>query len=415
MQERLIQFSNGIRAILHPCQGEVCCCGFAIKVGTRDELPHEQGIAHFTEHMLFKGTDKRKAWHILDRMGAVGGEVNAYTTKEEIFLYAICLKKDYERALELMCDMLFHSAFPQHEIESEREVVLDEINVYEDSPAELIYDDFEKLIYPEQSFGYNILGDVDCLQSMTTTHFHTFMQRCFTTDRIVYFSMSAMEGKKEQALLSKYLSVIPDTSSSSVLVQRGQVSMRQGLRTQIDRNTHQAHVLYGNTAYHLFSDYRLPLFFLNNILGGPGMNSLLNNALREKRGLVYTVESSVNSYSDSGLFSIYFGCDHKDVQRCLSIVDKELKHLREVPMSDTRLRAAKKQLQGQLAIANENKESQALSMGKSMLYFDNFESVERVLVKIESLTAKQLQEVANEVFHPDAMSLLLYGQKNENI
>lgn len=409
-QERYLQFPNGIRAILHPAAGEVCCCGFAVKVGTRDELPHEQGMAHFTEHMFFKGTAHRKAWQILDRMGAVGGEINAYTTKEEIFLYAICLKKDYERALDLMCDMLFHSRFPQHEIESEREVILDEINVYEDSPAELIYDDFEKLLYPGQTFGYNILGDVACLRTMKTADFQHFMRRCFTTDRIVYFSMSSMPEKQEQRLLDKYLKDIPDTSSASVLSQRAQVKMTQSLRTQIDRQTHQAHVLYGNSAYHLFSEHRLPLFFLNNILGGPGMNSLLNNALREKRGLVYTVESTVNAYSDSGLFSIYFGCDHHDVQRCLSIVDRELKKLRETPLTEARLRAAKKQIQGQLAIASENKESQALSMGKSLLYFNYFESVEMALAKIEALTAKQLQEVAKEVFHPDTMSLLVYGE-----
>nr|MBQ5604143.1 insulinase family protein [Bacteroidales bacterium] len=409
-QERVLQFSNGIRAILHPAAGEVCCCGFAIKAGTRDELPHEQGIAHFTEHMLFKGTTHRKAWQILDRMGAVGGEINAYTTKEEIFLYAICLKKDYGRALELMCDMLFHSTFPQHEIESEREVVLDEINVYEDSPAELIYDDFEKLLYPGQTFGYNILGDVDCLRAMKTADFQHFMQRCFTTDRIVFFSMSSMPEKQQLRLLDKYLKEIPDTSAASVLSEREQVKMQVAVRESINRQTHQAHVLYGNAAYHLYSEQRLPLFFLNNILGGPGMNSLLNNALREKRGLVYTVESVVNAYSDSGLFSIYFGCDHKDVQRCLSIVDKELKRLREMPLTEARLRAAKKQLQGQLAIASENKESQALSMGKSLLYFDYFESVEKVLNQIEALSAKQLQEVAKEVFHPDTMSLLVYGE-----
>ncbi|MBO7269646.1 MAG: insulinase family protein, partial [Bacteroidales bacterium] len=224
------------------------------------------------------------------------------------------------------------------------------------------------------------------------------------------FSMSSMPEKQQLRLLDKYLKEIPDTSAASVLSGREQVKMQVAVRESINRQTHQAHVWYGNAAYHLYSEQRLPLFFLNNILGGPGMNSLLNNALREKRGLVYTVESVVNAYSDSGLFSIYFGCDHKDVQRCLSIVDKELKRLRETPLTEARLRAAKKQLQGQLAIASENKESQALSMGKSLLYFDYFESVEKVLNQIEALSAKQLQEVAKEVFHPDTMSLLVYGE-----
>ncbi len=414
MQERIKSFPNGIQTILHPCSGDVCCCGFALKAGTRDELPHEQGIAHFTEHMLFKGTGRRRAWQILDRMGAVGGEVNAYTTKEEIFLYAICLKRDYERALELMCDMLFNSVFPQHEIESEREVVLDEIDVYEDSPSDLIYDDFEKILYPDQPFGYNVLGDESCLRSFRTEHFRQFVQRCLTTDRIVYFSMSPMETKTENRLLDKYLGDRPDTSAASVLHRREPARMQQSLRRCIDKQSHQAHVLYGNSAYHLYSPKRLPMFFLNNMLGGPGMNSLLNNALREKKGLVYTVESTVNAYSDSGLLSIYFGCDHQDVPRCLSIVDKELKTLREKAMGDARLRAAKKQIQGQLAIASENKESQALSMGKSMLYFQAFESTEQVLARIEAITAKELLEVANEVLLPEKMSLLVYGN-DENI
>ncbi|MBQ9201584.1 MAG: insulinase family protein [Bacteroidales bacterium] len=408
MKEEVSVLKNGIRTVRQSCSGEVCCCGFAIGAGTRDETDNEQGIAHFTEHMLFKGTHRRNAWHILNRLGAVGGEINAYTTKEEIFLYAICLKKDYERALELMCDMLFHSSFPASEIENEREVILDEINVYEDSPSELIYDDFERILYSPHPFGRNILGSADCLARMDTAAFQIFTSRCFTTDRLVYFSLSPLEPEREKRLINKYLDEIPDSSSRSVSPWRTRPVLATGLHENIDRQTHQAHVLYGNEAYSLFDDRRLTLYLLNNYLGGPGMNSLLNNTLRERYGLVYTVESSVNSYSDTGLFAIYFGADARDVDRCLVMIDRTLRQLREKPLSTYQLRAAKKQLCGQLAIAAENKESQALSMGKSVLYYNCFESTEQLFSKIEALQPADLLAVANEVFEPSHMSLLTY-------
>ena len=403
------QLPNAIRLIHQPCAGEVCCCGFAVAAGTRDEHDDEQGLAHFTEHMLFKGTGRRTAYRILDRMGAVGGEINAYTTKEEIFLYAICLRQDYERALELMCDMLFHSTFPQDEIDNEREVVLDEINVYEDSPSELIYDDFEKYLYPGHPFGRNILGEPDCLSHMDTASFRAFTQRCFTTDRLVYFSLAPLPDKSVERLVHKHLDIIPDTSARSVLPERTVPLAAVGLDKRIDRQTHQAHVLYGSAAYTLFDDRRLALYLLNNLLGGPGMNSRLNNRLREHNGLVYTVESCTNFYSDTGVFSIYFGSDAADVERCLRMIRSELRRLRERALSATQLHAAKKQLFGQLAIAAENKESQALSMGKSMLYFGKFESQEMLFRQLEALTASQLLEAANEVFDESRMSLLVFN------
>lgn len=408
MSDCLYTLPNAIRVIQQPCLGDVCCCGFAIAAGTRDELPEEQGIAHFTEHMLFKGTTHRNGYHILNRMGAVGGEVNAYTTKEEIFLYSICLKKDYERALELMCDMLFHSTFPQNEIENEREVVLDEINVYEDSPSELIYDDFEKYIYSGHPFGCNILGDPKCLNAIKTADFERFIKRCLTTDRLTFFSLSPLAPPRVNRWVEKYLKDIPDTSSSSVLKKRTAPKASLGLKLDFAKNTHQAHVLYGNKAYTLYEDKRLVLFLLNNILGGVGMNSRLNNILRERNGLVYTVESSTNFYSDTGLFSIYFGSDIEDVDRCMAIIDRELRKLREQRLSVSQLQAAKKQISGQLAISVENKESQALSMGKSMMYYQNFEPLSQLLAKIDAVSAMDICEVANEIFDPSSMSCLIY-------
>jgi len=404
----LKQLPNGLRCISQLSSGDVCVCGFAVGAGTRDEYDNEQGIAHFTEHMLFKGTTKRSSYRILDRLGCVGGEVNAYTTKEEIFLYSICLAKDYERALELMCDMLFHSAFPTHEIENERDVVLDEINVYEDSPSELIFDDFERYLFEGHPFGRNILGTPKCLQEITTESFQAFTERCFTTDRIVYFSLSPLSEKQTDKLVGKYLSGIADTSSRSMLPSRTSPSIVKGMRLTLEKNTHQAHVLYGNQAYSLYDDKRMVLYLLNNILGGPGMNSRLNNILREHNGLVYTVESMANSYSDTGLFSIYFGSDIKDMDRCLTIIDRELRKLRETALTATQLAAAKKQLFGQLAIASESKESQALSMGKSMLYYNNCESLSELFAKLEAITSTQILETANEIFDSDRMSILAY-------
>ena len=399
---------NGLRVIAQPCSGKVCVCGFAIAAGTRDERDDEQGIAHFTEHMLFKGTARRSAYRILDRMGCVGGEVNAYTTKEEIFVYAICLQKDYERAMELMCDMLFHSVWPAAEIDKERAVVLDEIEVYEDSPSDLIYDDFEKYLFDGHPFGRNILGDAKHLKRMKTQNFIDFTRRCFTTDRIVWFSMAPLSESRLDKLIDRYLLPVPDTSSASVFAHRTAPVPARGLRQSVDRHTHQAHVLYGNRAYTLFEDKRLVLYLLNNILGGPGMNSCLNNLLREHNGLVYTVESTANFYSDTGLFSIYFGSDSADVERCLSLIDRELKRFRETPLSPARLHAAKKQLFGQIAIASENKEMQALSMGKSMLYYNRFEPIGEFLRQLEGITAAQIQETADEVFDPAGLSLLCY-------
>lgn len=399
---------NQIRVIRQNCQGEVCCCGFAIGVGTRDEKDDEQGMAHFVEHLLFKETEKRSSAQILGRMDAVGGEINAYTTKEEIFVYAICLKKDYERAMELMCDMVFHSTFPQIEIENEREVILDEINVYEDTPTDLIYDDFEKYAYRDHPFGRNILGLPEQLNTFKTEHFRRFLNRCFTTDRIVYFSLSALPDKTINRLVDKYLKDIPDSSAHSIYRERTIPKSFDGWKEVISRQTHQAHVLYGNKAYSLFDDKRIALSLLNNILGGPGMNSRLNNLLREHNGLVYTVESNTSFYSDTGLFSIYFGSDQKDVERCMHIIDKALKSLRDKAMSDAQLRAAKKQICGQIAISAEGKESTALSMGKSMLYYGCYESMDNLFSKIENLTSKQLWEVSNEVFDPRTMSQLIY-------
>ncbi len=409
MNHDIYTLPNQIRVIRKNCEADVSCCGFTIAAGSRDEEDKEQGLAHFTEHLLFKGTQKRKAFHVLNRLNAVGGELNASTGKEDTFVYGLFLKNDYERALELLCDMLFNSTFPQREVEKEREVVLDEINSYEDSPSELIFDDFERCLFEHHPFGRNILGIPECLQSFGSSDFRAFTRRCYTTDRLVFFSLSSLENKKTDALVQKYLGQIPDNSADSVLNLRSSPIRVKSFKKHFPRNTHQTHVLYGNTAYSMFDEKRYALFLLNNLLGGPGMNSRLNTLLREHGGLVYTVESGLSFYTDTGLCSIYFGSDPKNTDRCISLIDKELKNLREQPLSSSKLHYAKKQLLGQLSIASENKESRALNMAKSLLYYNKYQPLGDFMANIEAVDAMQLCEVASEVFNPSELSLLIYS------
>jgi predicted Zn-dependent peptidase len=398
---------NGIRIIHKECLGAVSCCGFVVRAGTRDEREDERGIAHFIEHLLFKGTTKRQAHHILNRMERVGGELNAYTTKEETFVYSIFLQEDYERAIELLTDLFFHSRFPMEEVEKEREVILDEINSYKDSPSELIYDEFEDFLFEGHPLGKKILGDPDCLKTFHTGSFQDFYSRNYTTDRMVFFSQSPLPFKKVKHLSEKYFGNIP-VSSASVDPKADKPSELHGARKVLLKETHQAHVIYGNTNYSLFDDKRVGMYLLNNILGGPGMNSRLNVALRERSGLVYSVDSNVTSYTDTGCFTIYFGTDLGQVDRCLTLVEKELKKMRENKLTQIQLHAARKQLYGQMIISSENKENQSIGMGKSMLHYGRYDSMEEVVRKVERFTSESLIDIANEVLDPATMTMLIY-------
>lgn len=398
---------NGIRVIHKQCQGSVSCCGFAVHAGTRHELDFELGMAHFTEHLLFKGTIKRRAHHILNRMENVGGELNAYTTKEETFVYSVFLQEDYERAIELLSDLFFHSTFPEEEIEKERDVILDEINSYEDTPSDLIFDDYEDLLFSGHPLGRRILGNPACLEKFNNKSFMDFYARNYTTDRIVFFSQSPMDLKKVRRLAEKYAGSVPERRKQAVTTDE-KPTAQHGVRKTLSKDTHQAHVIYGNKNFSLYEDDRVGMYLLNNILGGPGMNSRLNVALRERSGLVYSVESNVTSYTDTGIFTIYFGTDLKQTERCLKLVEKELKKMREEKLTSIQLHAAKKQLYGQMLISSENKENQSLSMGKSMLHFNRYDSMEEVIQKVESFTPQSLLEIANQVLNPQEMTLLIY-------
>ncbi|MBP1613209.1 MAG: insulinase family protein [Bacteroidetes bacterium] len=397
--------ANGLRIIHEPSLSKVAYAGFAMDAGTRDEGDQEQGMAHFVEHLVFKGTTKRKAWHILNRMENVGGDLNAYTNKEETVVYASFLTPDLDRAIELMSDMVFHSIFPQSEIEKEREVVIDEIQSYEDNPSELIFDDYEDMIFRNHPLGHNILGNPDMLKTFRTEHLVAFVANHYQPSNVVLFVLGNFDFKKIVHLAEKYTKDLPFTAKIET---RTPPALYVPEYRVIHKDTHQAHVMIGNRGYDAHNDKRTGLYLLNNILGGPGMNSKLNVSLRERRGLVYSVESNLTSYTDTGAFCIYFGTDPEDVDTCLKLTHKELKHMRDVKMTSSQLAIAKKQLIGQIGVASDNYENNALSMGKTFLHYNKYESSEVVFQRIESITAEELLEVANEMFAVDQLSTLIY-------
>ena len=397
---------NGLRIIHTPSMTNVTYCGFAVDAGTRDELPDEQGMAHFVEHLIFKGTRKRRAWHILNRMENVGGDLNAYTNKEETVIYSAFLKEHFARAVELLTDIVFHSTFPEQEIAKEVEVIIDEIQSYEDSPAELIFDDFEELIFPGHPLGRNILGTPEQLRRFGSQDALRFTGRYYRPSNMVFFVQSDIDFKRIVRTVEKAMAEIPFSAVEGY--QRQAPLPYQPQQLTLHKDTHQAHVMIGGRGYNAYDERRTGLYLLNNILGGPGMNSRLNISLREKRGLVYTVESNLTAYTDTGTFCIYFGCDQEDADYCAELVLKELKKLRDHTLTSSQLHAAKKQIIGQIGVASDNFENNALDMAKCFLHYKRYEEKEEVFQRIESLTATELLEIANEMFSENYLSTLIY-------
>lgn len=397
--------TNGIRLVHQRLPGVVAHCGLVINTGSRAETPTEHGMVHFIEHMLFKGTDKRKAYYILSRLEDVGGELNAYTTKEETAIHASFMKEDYERAVEIISDIVFNSVLPEKEIEKEKDVVIEEINSYLDNPAELIFDDFEELIFAGQPIGHNILGTSSVVKSFTQKKLQDFISRNYNTDQMVFCSVGNIPDEKAMRLFRKYFESVPSNkrTSGNSLPWSYKVS---GVTKKMD--TFQSHCIIGNVAYNLKDERRMGMFLLNNILGGQGLNSRLNLSLREKNGLAYNVESAYNPYYDTGAFSIYFGTDNHHLERSIRVTLFELNKLRTKSMGSIQLSKAKNQMKGYLARGYENHENLMLSLGKSLLVFDRIESLEEVCRKIDSITASELLTTANEIFEPGKLSTLIY-------
>ena len=421
MKYNTYTLDNGLRIIHLPSDSKVVYCGYQINAGTRNEEPGEEGLAHFCEHVTFKGTERRKAWHILNCLESVGGDLNAYTNKEGTVYYSAILKEHIARAVDLLTDIVFHSVYPQAEIDKEVEVICDEIESYNDSPAELIYDEFENIIFKGSPLGHNILGTAEQVRSFKTEDALRFTRKLYRPDNAIFFAYGDIDFKKLVRLLKKsFLSEerrvksekfnSPETQTQ-FNIQHSTFNTQHSFEGQtivMQKNTHQAHVMIGTRAYDVNDSRRMPLYLLNNMLGGPGMNAKLNLALREHNGLVYTVESTMAAYGDTGIWSIYFGCDEHDVKRCLRLVRKELDKFMLKPLSEAQLKAAKKQIKGQIGVACDNRENFALDFGKSFLHYGWEKNVDRLYEQVDEITAEQIQAVAQELFDKDRLTTLIF-------
>ena len=457
MKYNTYTLDNGLRIIHLPSDSQVVYCGYQINAGTRNEEPGEEGLAHFCEHVTFKGTERRKAWHILNCLESVGGDLNAYTNKEGTVYYSAILKEHIARAVDLLSDIVFHSVYPQAEIDKEVEVICDEIESYNDSPAELIYDEFENILFKGSPLGHNILGTAEQVRAFKTEDALRFTRKLYRPDNAIFFAYGDIDFKKLVKLIQKALGECPkgrelacsadcksaetpteeriaeetptkeriaeetptgetpteemEAGDANHKVQNSKFNVQSKVAGQtivMLKNTHQAHVMIGTQAYDVNDDRRMPLYLLNNMLGGPGMNAKLNLALREHNGLVYTVESTMVAYGDTGTWSIYFGCDEHDVKRCLRLVRKELDKFMQKPLSDAQLKAAKKQIKGQIGVACDNRENFALDFGKSFLHYGWEKNVDRLYEQVDEITAAQIQAVAQELFDKDRLTTLIF-------
>ncbi|MBF6598372.1 MAG: insulinase family protein [Fermentimonas sp.] len=394
---------NGLRIIHRQFPSEISYCGLAINTGSRDEYAHEWGMAHFVEHMLFKGTKRRRAHHISNRMENVGGDLNAYTTKEETFLYSTFLKEYFPRAVELLSDIIFNSEFPQYQIDREREVVLDEIDSYDDNPSELIYDDFENLMFSGHDIGHYILGEPHTLNSFNSDIVNSFVKRQYQTSEMVFFSFGKTPFSKVLKLTEKYFNIKQELVESK---NRVTPRVKTPVTSILEKNTTQTHVVLGWNKYNMFHPDRYAVYLLNSILGGGSLNSRLSRSLREKNGLVYNIESNISLYSDTGFYSIYFACDPKNRDKCLKLIKKEIKGIMDKELTPMQLTVAKRQWKGQLGISAEINENNALSMAKNYLHHKRFIDLEEVFSTVDSISAKQIKNVANELFSSAPFELI---------
>ena len=407
---------NGLRLIHLGTPSKVVYCGYVIAAGTRDERAGQEGLAHFCEHVSFKGTERRHALQVVNCLERVGGDLNAFTTKEDTVFYAAILKDHLAKAVDVLSDIVFHSVYPQSEIDKEVEVICDEIDSYQDSPSEQIFDDFENLIFANHPLGHNILGDAARVRAFRTEDALAFTRKFYIPSRAVFFVYGDVDSKKVVGLLERATADVADNIKDDQGGLTPDGRSRKGTplfpyvpqHVEVPKGTHQAHVMLGNRGYQMYDDRRIILYLLNNIMGGPGMTARLNVALREKRGLVYTVESTMVNYSDTGMWSTYFGCDSHDVERCLRLVRKELDKMCDNPLSDRQLNAAKQQLKGQLGVASDNRENFAIDFGRSFLHYGLEKDLTQLFESIDRITPEQVRDVAREIFDEKAITTLVY-------
>lgn len=408
MYERL-DLANGIRIIHKRVKSPVAHLGIIINTGSRDENENEQGIAHFIEHTIFKGTKNRKAFHILNRLDSVGADMNAYTTKEETCIYASFLKEHFNRTIELFADISLNSIFPKKEIEKEKDVIIDEINSYRDNPSEEIFDEIEDLVFENNPLGRNILGTKEMVENIKRSQIFRFIKRTYNTDQIVICSVGDIDFKTVVKQSQKYFSEIPFTART---LKRLKPEIYKPRTVILNKAQHQAHCIIANSAYGAEENNRTILYLLNNILGGPALNSRLNLGIREKYGFCYNLESNYTIYSDTGIVSIYLGTDFEYLDRTIDLVLKELRKLRENKLGRIQLNSAKQQLKGQIAIGNDNNINELIGMGKSILFYNNVENLDVIYNKIDEITSEKILDVANEVFDPQQLTKLIYTKDN---
>ena len=408
MEYNTITLSNGLRVIHLQSPSPVVYCGYEVCAGTRDEQTGEEGLAHFCEHVTFKGTSRRSSIQVLNCLESVGGELNAYTNKEETVFYAAILKEHFPKAVDLLSDIVFNSTYPQNEINKEVEVICDEIESYNDSPAELIYDDFENAIFVGHPLGHNILGCEKLLRGFTTDDALRFTRRFYKPENAVFFVSGDVDFNKVVKLLKKATATFPAAKPLVDVAPKVSLPKYESRLFVNDKGTHQAHVMIGNRAYSVHDKRRMPLYLLNNILGGPGMNARLNLSLRERHALVYTVESTMVCYSDTGLWCVYFGCDPKDINKCIKLVRRELDKIIEKPLSEGQLKAAKRQIKGQIGVACDNRESFALDFGKTFLHYGWKKDITKLMDDIDRITAEDIQLVAQDIMASGHLTSLVY-------
>lgn len=396
---------NGIK-ILHKYRaGVVAHLSLMVNTGMRDEADNENGLAHFIEHMLFKGTKKRKAYHVLSCLENVGGELNAYTTKEETCIHASFLKEYYNKAIELLSDVAFNSLYPENELEKEKEVILDEINSYLDSPAEEIYDDFENNLYKGHEMGRNILGTRELVEGYSRNDLCNFLKNNYSTDRMVVATIGDIPFEKFK---NKVIAHFGDYKRYNTEYHRTKFTSLPAFNVVQERNSHLSHCMMGGLAYRIESEKKMHMVLLNNILGGPGMNSRLNLNIREKYGFAYTIESQYNAYSDTGNFSIYMGVDPHSLDKAVDLVFKELAKLKNNKLGTIQLSNAKNQLVGQLALSGESGLGELLAMARAAFYKDEIEPLSETIRKIRNLKSEDILDVANEIFDDANVNILIY-------
>lgn len=385
----LVTLNGGLRLVHRKAQGAaVDYCGVIVKVGSRDDKADAYGMAHFVEHTIFKGTKKRSSWHILNRMERIGGELNAYTTKEETVVYTAAPSGNMRRAIELLADLCISSRFPDNELNKEREVVADEINSYLDSPADAVFDDFEDMVFSGTPLGHNILGNVESISKIDSKVCRDYLNEWYTKSNITVFYYGGTSCERVSDAVNEYfmdmpshrcnhISLSPDFKAPAFAVTR-------------DIGAHQAHTVMGAVVPGMFSPERHAMALFTNIIGGPGMNSLLNVELRERRGLVYSVEASTSLMRDCGLFTIYFGCDADDTDQCIDVVRQQMQKIADNGISERTLAAAKKQYLGQLAVSSDNRENVAISTGRAACYYNRVRSSSETIDIISGISVSQI-------------------------